>query len=78
MLHLENILIYHFIFKKRYVLIITDDCDNITFINCTKIESEDDKNILNFSIYTIPSSVLFFSLISLMIYTLNKPLIPNI
>ena len=58
----------------RYVLKITDDYDNIAFTDCTKIKNEDSKIILKYSLLSIPSSILYFSLISLMIYTLIKPL----
>ena len=42
--------------------------------NCTL--NDDDNNIIfKYLLFSIPSSILLFSLISLMIYTLIKPLI---
>jgi len=57
-----------------YVLNITDDYDNITFSNCTNNENEDLNNIFQYLLLSIPSSIIIFSLINLMIYTLIKPL----
>ena len=56
---------------------IINDYDNITFTDCTNTENDD--YIINFKylIPSIPSSILLFSLISLMIYTSIKPLIKN-
>ena len=55
------------------------DCDNITvtfYDNCTNNENIDNQ-FFKFSLLIIPSSILIFSLISLMIYTLIKPLLKN-
>ena len=70
-----------------YILKITDDNE---FLNiCTNYENDDiggtyhsgrdDKNdvIFKYLLLPIPSSILLFSLISLMIYTLIKHLITN-
>ena len=57
---------------------ITDDYDNISSIsNCTNNENEDLNIIFKYLLLSIPSSILLFSLISLMVYTLIKPLINN-
>ena len=50
------------------------DYDNITLNNCTNNENEDLNIIFKSLLLSIPSSILFFSLISLMVYTLIKPL----
>ena len=60
-----------------YVLNITDDYDNITFTICKNIENEDNNIIFKYLLLSMPSSILMFSLIILMIYTLIKPLITN-
>ena len=56
---------------------ITNDCDNITFSNCTNNENEDMNIIFKYLLLSIPSSILLFSLISLMVYTWIKPLFNN-
>ena len=57
---------------------ITNDYDNISSIsNCTNNENDDMNIIFKYLLLSIPSSILLFSLISLMIYTLIKPLINN-
>ena len=57
---------------------ITNDYDNISSIyNCTNNENEDMNVIFKYLLLSIPSSILLFSLISLMVYTLIKPLIDN-
>ena len=53
------------------------DYDNITFTNCTNNENEDLNIIFKYLLLSIPSSILLFSLISLMVYTLIKPLFNN-
>ena len=58
-----------------YITNITDDYDKITFTNCTKIENEDNNIVFTFLLFSIPGSTLLVSVISLMIYTLIKPLI---
>ena len=45
----------------------TNDYDNITFTNCTNIENEDLNIIFKYLLLSIPSSILLFSLISLMV-----------
>ena len=56
-----------------YVSNITDDYDNITFTNCTNNENNIDI-IIPTLLFTIPCSLSFLCLISLMLYTLIKPL----
>ena len=57
---------------------ITNDYDNISSIsNCTNNENDDMNIIFKYLLLSIPSSILLFSLISLMIYTLIKPLMNN-
>ena len=53
------------------------DYDNVTFSNCTNIENEDLNNIFKYLLLSIPTSILLFCLISLMVYTLIKPLFNN-
>ena len=53
------------------------DFDNITFTNCTNIENEDLNIIFKYLLLSIPNSILLFSIISLMVYTLIKPLVNN-
>ena len=57
-----------------YVLNITDDYDNMTSNNCTDIENNIDINTPTL-LLTKPSGLSFFCLMSLMLYTLIKPLI---
>ena len=63
-----------------YIANVTNECDNITdydnitFTNCTNTENEDINIIFKYLLLSIPSSILLFSLISLMVYTLLKPL----
>ena len=55
---------------------ILNDYDNITFSNydnCTNIESEDKNILYKFLLLSIPSSRLLIAIISLMIYTIIKP-----
>ena len=55
---------------------ILNDYDNITFSNydnCTNIESEDENILYKFLLLSIPSSKLLISIVSLMIYTIIKP-----
>ena len=57
---------------------ITSDYDNTSSLsNCTNIENDDNNIIFKYLIFSIPSSILLFSLISLMVYTLIKPLFNN-
>ena len=51
------------------------DYDNITFTNCTNTGNDVDNIIFKYLLLSIPSSIFLFSLISLMVYTLIKPLI---
>ena len=66
-----------------YITNVTNDYDNITdydkitFTKCTKIENEDIDIIFKNVLVSIPSSILLFSLISLMVYTFIKPLFNN-
>ena len=53
------------------------DYDNITFTNCTNTEDEDFNIVFKYLLLSIPGSLLLFSLISLIVYTLFKPLINN-
>ena len=49
------------------------DYDNITFTNCTNTENE-EFIIFEYLLLSITSSILIFSLIRFMVYTLIKPL----
>ena len=55
---------------------ITDDYDNISFCNCTNNENDFDI-IIPALLFTIPCGLPFLCLISLIVYTLIKPLINN-
>ena len=59
-----------------YVLNITEGYDNITLTNCTDNENNIDIHIPTLLI-TIPCGVSFLCLLSLMLYSLIKPLITN-
>ena len=59
-----------------YVLNIADNYDNITFPNCTDNESNIDKSIPTL-LLTIPCGLPVLCLLSLMKYTLIKPLVTN-
>ena len=65
-----------------YIINVTNDCDNITssnytdydnitITNCTKTDTDDNIIIFKFLLLSIPSSILLFALLSLLIYTLN-------
>ena len=56
-----------------YVTNITDEYDYITSNNCTDNEYTIDI-IIPVLLFTIPCGLSFFCLISIMIYTLIKPL----
>ena len=56
-----------------YITNITDACDNISLCNCTNIENDIDI-IIPALLFTIPCGLSFLCLISLMLYTLIKPL----
>ena len=49
--------------------------DNITITNYTTFEIEDNNIFFKYLLLSIPSRILLFSLKSLMIYTLIKPLL---
>ena len=53
------------------------DNDNITFTNCTNTENEYVIIIFKLLLLSKPSSILLFSLKSLMVNTLIKPLFNN-
>ena len=57
-----------------YIVKVTDDYDNMTLCNCTKNENDFDI-IIPTLLFTIPCGLSFLCLISLMVYTLIKPLI---
>ena len=59
-----------------YVLNITDEYDNRTLTNCTDNENDIDK-IIPSLLLTIPCGLSFLRLLSLMLYTLIKPLFNN-
>ena len=59
-----------------YVTNITDDYDNITSNNCTNNEYNIDI-IIQVLLFTIPCGLSFLCLISIMTYTLIKPLFNN-
>ena len=59
-----------------YVINITDDYDNMTLINCTNNESNTDIIKPSF-LLTIPCGLSFLCLMSLMVFTLFKPLFNN-
>ena len=56
-----------------YVLINTDDYDNISFTSCIDIENNFDI-IIPTLILTTPCGLSFLSLMSLLTYTIFKPL----
>ena len=66
----------HLPFNNIYMYItnITDDYDNMTSTNCTAIEDNIDI-IIPALLFTIPCGLSFLCLMSLMVYTLVKPLI---
>ena len=53
------------------------DYDNITCTICINTENEDANIIFNFSLLSIPSSIILLTLISLLAHTLIKPLFNN-
>ena len=55
---------------------VTDDFDNMTLCNCTNNENDIDI-IIPALLFTIPCGLSFLCLISLMVYTLIKPLFNN-
>ena len=56
-----------------YITNVTDDYDNMTLCNCTNNENDIDI-IIPALLFTIPCGLSFLCLISLMVYTLIKPL----
>ena len=71
-MYITNITDYDNITSGNYT-----DNDNMTLTNCTSSEKEDLNIIFKYLLPSIPGSVLLFSLISLMICTLIKPLFKN-
>ena len=57
-----------------YVTNITDDNDNITLYNCTNNENDSNIEIVITLITIIPCGLSLICLISIMVYTLIKPL----
>ena len=61
-----------------YIVNVTDDYDNITSNNMTLSNCTDNENNIDIFIpallLTIPCGISFLCLISLMVYTLIKPL----
>ena len=53
---------------------IDDEYNNSLISNCTDIENDNDI-IIQAMLLVIPSGILFLCLMSIMTYTLNKPLI---
>ena len=53
------------------------DYDIITFTSCTNTDNEDVKKFFKYLLLSIPSSIIIFSLISLMVHTLIKHLLNN-
>ena len=61
-----------------YITIITDDYDNITeYDNTTDIKNCNIDIIIPALLFTIPCGISFLCLISLIVYTLVKPLFNN-
>ena len=58
-----------------YVTIITDDNENLTLCNCTDNEKNSNTEIIITLITVNPCGMSLICLISLMVYTLVKPLI---
>ena len=56
-----------------YITNITDDYDNISICNCTNNENKKDI-IIPALLFTVPCGLSFLCFISLMVYTLIKPL----
>ena len=56
-----------------YITNVTVDYDNMTLCNCTNNENDIDI-IIPALLFTIPCGLSFLCLISLMVYTLIKPL----
>ena len=56
------------------IINITEDYDNISICNCTNNENDIDM-IIPALLFTIPCGLSFLCLLSLMIYTLIKPLL---
>ena len=57
-----------------YITNVTDDYDNMSLSNCTNTENDIDIFIPAL-LFTIPCGLSFLCLISLMVYTLIKPLL---
>ena len=56
-----------------YIVNVTDDYDNMTLCNCTNNKNDIDI-IIPALLFTIPCGLSFLCLMSLMVYTLLKPL----
>ena len=56
-----------------YIVNVTDDYDKMTLCNCTKNENNVDI-IIPALLFTIPRGLSFLCLMSLMVYTIIKPL----
>ena len=54
---------------------VTDDYDYMILTNCTNTEIEDIIIIFEYLLLSLPSSILLFSLVALMVYILIKPLL---
>ena len=55
----------------------TDDYDIITFSTCTNNQNGDNNISFKYLLLSIPKTIISFSLMSLLIYTLIKHLIAN-
>ena len=56
---------------------VTDDYDTIKLTSFTNTENEDNNNFFKKLFLSIPRSIIWFSLLFLIFYTLIKPLINN-
>ena len=66
---------YLFSLKQMIVMNVTDDYDNITLSCCSNIGNEEKNIVLKYLLPSILGSILLFSVISLRINSLIKPLI---
>ena len=53
---------------------ITNDYNDTLISNCTDIDENDDDIIIKAMMFVIPSGILFLFLMSIITYTLVKPL----
>ena len=59
-----------------YITNVTDDYDNLTLCNCTNNDNNDTNIEIVIPLFAIiPCGISFICLISLMVYTLIRPLI---